>query len=73
MPNQNRLNLKVREIMRKLTEDKVGSKIREIKFDLRNFGADKILVIQDPKKRTQANHLTWNLSHSSSTTKTPPQ
>ena len=37
--------------MQKLTEDKAGSKIREIKFDLRNFGADKIFVIHDPKKK----------------------
>lgn len=63
MPNQNRLNLKVPEIMRKLTEDKVGSKIREIKFDLRNFGADKILVIQDPKKRKRRKDFISAWSH----------
>jgi hypothetical protein len=37
--------------MLKLSKDKKGSKIREIKFDLRSFGADKIYVIHDPKRK----------------------
>lgn len=37
--------------MIKLTKDKIGSKIQEIKFDLRNFGADKIYVIHNAKSK----------------------
>ena len=36
--------------MLKLTKDKAGSKITEAKFDLRNFGADIVYVINDPLK-----------------------
>ena len=48
--------------MQKLTEDKADSKIREIKFDLRNFGADKIFVIHDPKKKKRKKDFisAWN-------------
>ena len=38
--------------MSKLTKDKEGSNVVEVKFDLKNFGADRIFVIHDPK-RTQ--------------------
>ena len=36
--------------MVKLTKNNKGSKIQEIKFDLRNFGADKIYVIHNAKR-----------------------
>lgn len=37
--------------MVKLTKNNKGSKIQEIKFDLRNFGADKIYVIHNAKSK----------------------
>jgi len=48
--------------MLKLTKDIEGSKITEVKFDLKNFGADKVYVIHDPKKtqRRKDFESAWN-------------
>lgn len=46
----------------KLTKNKIGSKIKEVKFDLKNFGADIIYVIHDsnkPQRRIDFEHA-WS-------------